>query len=71
MKLLTSKDVVARGFFVIEVPRTDTSQSPDHHRVNGDNESHVFIQQCVFQDEPANLTNSFSHWKKKKHSATD
>lgn len=53
IKLLTNKDVIARWFLSVVVLSKHTRQSPDHHRVNGDDESHVFIKQGVFKDKPA------------------
>lgn len=53
IKLLTNKDVIAGWFLKVVVPSKHTGQSPNHHRVDGDDESHIFIKQGVFQDKPA------------------
>lgn len=51
--VLTTKDVTAGGFRGVIVLSKHTGQSPDNHRVDRDDESHVLIEHSVFQDKPA------------------
>lgn len=57
--LLTVEDVVAAGLRGVVVLGEDPRQGPDDHRVNGEDVPQVFVQDRIFQEEPAGNPSAF------------